>query len=80
MGSYNRIQMKQNINYLKKNKKTAEILFESMYEEGEEMIQANGESLDFENLRAQLLSINKINYKISKGKIDNLPRSVEISV
>ena len=51
-----------------------------MYEEGEEMIRANGESLDFENLHAQLLSINKINYKISKGKIDNLPRSVEISV
>jgi hypothetical protein len=51
-----------------------------MYEEGEEMIRANGASPDFEILHAQSLSINKVSYKISKGEIENLPRSVEISV
>ena len=51
-----------------------------MYEEGEEMIQANGTSPGFKILRAQSSSINKINYKISREKIENLPRSVESSV
>ena len=51
-----------------------------MYEEGEEMIRANGASPGFEILCDQSLSINKINYKISREKIENLPRSVESSV
>ena len=43
------------------------------------MIRANGVSPNFEISHAQSLSINKVNYRISKGKIENLPRSVEIS-
>jgi hypothetical protein len=51
-----------------------------VYEEEEEMIRANSASPDFEISRAQSLSINKVNYRIPIKKVENLPRSVEISV